>query len=79
MCLVCRRSFYESIKRLAWFVENVAPHSPLPTVVIGRSMEVHCIRLEKWGGICVVGPVDDLAPWYAHVKIVVELIFLDLG
>ena len=72
-------SFYANVEGLAWYAENIALHSPIPTIVIGRGMEAHRVRLEQWGGLCVIGEVDDLAPWYAHAQIVVAPILSGSG
>jgi polysaccharide biosynthesis protein PslH len=72
-------SFYANVEGLAWYAENIALHSPIPTMVIGRGMEDHRVRLEQWGGLCVIGEVDDLAPWYAHAQVVVAPILSGSG
>ena len=72
-------AFYANVEGLAWYAENIGPHSPIPTIVIGRGMEAHRARLEQWGGVRVVGAVDDLAPWYAHAQIVVAPILSGSG
>jgi polysaccharide biosynthesis protein PslH len=72
-------SFYANVEGLAWYAENIASRSPIPTMVIGRGMEAHRIRLEQWGGLCVIGEVEDLAPWYAHAQIVVAPILSGSG
>jgi glycosyltransferase involved in cell wall biosynthesis len=72
-------SFYANVEGLAWYAKNIAPSSPIQTIVIGRGMEAHRARLEQWGGVCVVGEVDDLAPWYAHAQIIVAPILSGSG
>ena len=72
-------AFYANVEGLAWFAENVALRSPILTVVIGRGMEAYRSRLEQWGGVRVVGSVDDLAPWYAHAQIIVAPILSGSG
>lgn len=72
-------AFYANVEGLAWFAENIAPHSPIPTIVIGRGMENHRDRLEQWGGVRVIGAIDDLAPWYAHAQIIVAPILSGSG
>lgn len=72
-------SFYANVEGLAWYAENIASRSPIPTMVIGRGMEAHRVRLEQWGGLCVIGEVDDLAPWYAHAQIVAAPILSGSG
>jgi polysaccharide biosynthesis protein PslH len=72
-------SFYANIEGMAWYAEKVAPHAPIDTVVIGRGMDVHRSRLEQWGGVHVVGEVDELARWYAHAQIIVAPILSGSG
>ena len=72
-------SFYANVEGLAWYAKNIAPRSPIQTIVIGRGMEAHRARLEQWGGVRVVGEVDDLAPWYAHAQIIVAPILSGSG
>ncbi|WP_156807828.1 glycosyltransferase [Henriciella marina] len=72
-------SFYANVEGMAWYAEKVAPHAPLDTVVIGRGMDRHCTRLEKWGGVNVVGEVDELARWYAHAQIIIAPILSGSG
>lgn len=72
-------SFFANVEGFAWYAKNIAPRSPIPTIVIGRGMEAHRARLEQWGGVYVVGEVDDLAPWYAHAQIVVAPILSGSG
>lgn len=71
--------FYANVEGMAWYAEKVAPHAPLDTVVIGRGMDVHRTRLEQWGGVHVVGEVDELARWYAHAQIIVAPILSGSG
>ncbi len=72
-------SFYANVEGMAWYAEKIAPNSPLLTVVIGRGMEAHRTRLEQWGGVRVLGSVDDLASWYAHAQIAVAPILSGSG
>lgn len=71
--------FYANVEGMAWYAEKVAPHAPLDTIVIGRGMDVHRTRLEQWGGVHVVGEVDELAHWYAHAQIIVAPILSGSG
>lgn len=71
--------FYANVEGMAWYAEKVAPRAPLDTVVIGRGMDVHRTRLEQWGGVHVVGEVDELARWYAHAQIIVAPILSGSG
>lgn len=71
--------FYANVEGMAWYAQKVAPHAPMPTLVIGWGMEAHRARLERWGGVRVIGPVKDLAPWYAHAQVVVAPILSGSG
>jgi glycosyltransferase involved in cell wall biosynthesis len=72
-------AFYANVEGMAWYAQKVAPHAPLSTVVIGHGMEAHRTRLEQWGGVRVVGSVEDLAQWYAHAQVVVAPILSGSG
>lgn len=72
-------AFYANVEGLMWYAKNVASRSPIPTVVIGRGMEAHRVHLEQWGGLYVIGEVDDLAPWYSNAQIVVAPILSGSG
>ena len=72
-------AFYANVEGLAWYAKTIAPRSPIPTIVIGRGMEAQRTRLEQWGGVRVVGAVDDLTPWYAHAQIIVAPILSGSG
>jgi polysaccharide biosynthesis protein PslH len=72
-------SFYANVEGIAWYAENVASCAPIETIVVGRGMDKHRTRLQKWGGLNVVGEVDDLAPWYAHAQIIVAPILSGSG
>lgn len=72
-------AFYANIEGMAWYAKEVAPQSPVRTIVIGRGMEPHKARLENWGGVTVIGEVSDLAPWYRNAQIVVAPILSGSG
>ncbi len=72
-------AFYANVEGMAWYGRTVAPQSPIRTIVIGRGMEAHRARLEQWGGVTVIGEVDNLAPWYAHAQIIVAPILSGSG
>ncbi len=71
--------FYANVEGMAWYAREIAPNAPLTTVVVGRGMEEHRERLEQYGGVKVVGPADDLGPWYAHAHVVVAPILSGSG
>jgi polysaccharide biosynthesis protein PslH len=72
-------SFYANVEGMMWYAREIAPNAPLTTVVVGRGMEEHRERLEQYGGVKVVGPADDLGPWYAHAHVVVAPILSGSG
>lgn len=71
--------FYANVEGFAWYAENVASKAPMETVVIGRGMIAHKERLEQWGGVRVVGEVENLAGWYANASLVVAPILSGSG
>lgn len=72
-------NFYANVEGMAWYAEHVAPYAALDTVVIGRGMDKYRAQLERWGGVYVVGEVDELARWYAHAQIIVAPILSGSG
>jgi len=68
-------AFYANKAGILWFVDNVAPHIRMETVVIGRGMDVMKPRLERGGKVRVVGSVEDLGHWYLGANIVIAPIF----
>lgn len=68
-------NFYANLRGAQWYVHRVAPHVSLPTVIVGRGMEVLRPELEKIAGVRVVGGVADLAPWYRDAAVAVAPIF----
>ena len=72
-------AFYANVEGMAWYARKIAPFAPIETVVLGRGMEVHKSRLEKWGNVHVVGGVDDLVAWYRHATVVVAPILSGSG
>ena len=72
-------SFYANRSGIAWFVDNVAPHIAMRTVIIGHGMDSMQPRLERAGRITVVGAVPRLQDWYRHASAVVAPIFEGSG
>lgn len=68
-------AFYANEGGIAWFVENVVPHIPMKTCIVGRGMERLRSRLERNGKVEVIGAVDDLSEWYLNAKAVIAPIF----
>jgi glycosyltransferase involved in cell wall biosynthesis len=68
-------AFYANQAGIDWYCQNVAPHVPLRTFVVGKGMTAMKQRLERCGNVTVVGEVDELAPWYLGAHVVVAPIF----
>jgi glycosyltransferase involved in cell wall biosynthesis len=68
-------AFYANRRGIEWFAREVAPRSPLPTMVIGHGMEALRDTLGESPNLRIVGGVDDLAPWYLGAHCVVAPIF----
>lgn len=68
-------AFYANLSGIRWFAREVAPLSPLPTLIVGRGMD---ILQQEFGGsanIRIIGQVDDLARWYLDARCVVAPVF----
>ncbi len=70
-------AFYANRRGVEWFARNVAPRSPLPTVIVGQGMEM--LRGELGGSLRIVGASDDLARWYLGAHCVVAPVFEGSG
>ncbi len=68
-------AFYANVEGMRWWAREVAPRSPLRTVVIGQGMEVLADELAGNAQVELVGGVDDLAPWYRDAAVVIAPIF----
>lgn len=67
--------FYANLSGIRWYAKNVAPTSPILTIVVGRGLLDYKEELERYGGIEVVGEVVDVEPWYRNAQFVVAPIF----
>ncbi len=61
--------FYGNLDGLRWYAREVAPRLAIPTLVVGRGLEALAGHLPA--NMELVGPVDDLSPWYAGAALVV--------
>lgn len=68
-------AFYANVEGMSWFAREVAPRIAIPTVVIGRGMEVLAAECAGNPATEVVGAVDDLAPWYRDAAFAIAPIF----
>ncbi|WP_159726015.1 glycosyltransferase [Methylosinus sp. Ce-a6] len=68
-------AFYANKAGILWFVDNVAPHIRMETVIIGRGMDAMKPRLERSGKVRVIGSVEDLGHWYLGANIIIAPIF----
>ena len=68
-------SFYANRVGITWFVNNVVPKIDIPIYIVGRGFELLRSELEVPGKVYVIGPVDDLAPWYNRARFVIAPIF----
>ena len=67
--------FYANLAGIAWFARHVAPHIDPAFCVIGRGLEGLRGEVDRHPNVHLVGPVDDLDPWYRHARLVVAPIF----
>jgi len=72
-------AFYANLSGVRWFAEAVAPHSPLPIVIVGRGMEILQREFSGLPNIRIIGQTDDLAHWYAGAYCVVAPVFEGSG
>lgn len=70
-------AFYANRRGVEWFAREVAPRSPLPTVIVGQGMEV--LRGDLGGSLRIIGATDDLARWYLGAHCVVAPVFEGSG
>ena len=63
--------FYGNLDGIRWFARAVAHRSPTPIMVVGRGMDGLAPELAGHPTMRLIGPVDDVAPWYcgAHVAL----------
>lgn len=67
--------FYANIAGIRWFARTVAPRIDMDVMVVGRGMDELANEFAAIPGVTLVGPVDDLAPWYAGAALVIAPIF----
>ena len=67
--------FYANIAGIRWFAQAVAPRIDRPVMVVGRGMDELAADFARLDTVTLVGPVDDLAPWYVGAALVIAPIF----
>ena len=67
--------FYANQAGILWFARHVAPHVSIPTLIVGRGLEMLGPALAASPNIELVGEVGDLGPYYRHATAVVAPIF----
>lgn len=67
--------FYANIAGIRWFAREVAPRIDRPVMVVGRGMDELAGEFAALDNVTLVGPVDDLAPYYAGAALVIAPIF----
>lgn len=67
--------FYANIAGIRWFARNVALRIDRPVMVVGRGMDTLAVEFAGLDNVILVGPVDDLAPWYVGAALVIAPIF----
>lgn len=68
-------SFYANKAGIAWFASKVVPATAVETIIVGRGMERDRAALERTAMVRVVGPVEDLSPYYRDALAVIAPIF----
>lgn len=68
--------FFGNIEALRWYAHAVAPHIAVRTLVVGRGLDA---LGSLPANIELVGPVDDLSPWYAGAALVIAPIHSGSG
>jgi glycosyltransferase involved in cell wall biosynthesis len=72
-------AFYANRRGIEWFLREVAPRSPLPTMIVGQGMEALRAEFGASANIRIIGAVDDLAHCYASAWCAVAPIFEGSG
>lgn len=68
--------FFGNIEGLRWYSRTVGPALSVRTLVVGRGLET---LSPLPGQVELVGPVDDLSPWYAGAALVIAPILSGSG
>ena len=69
--------FFGNVEGLRWYAREVAPRLKVRTMVVGRGLDLLAGTLPET--MELVGPVDDLSPWYAGASVVVAPILSGSG
>jgi glycosyltransferase involved in cell wall biosynthesis len=67
--------FYANLSGIRWYAKHVAPRACLKTLVVGRGFLKYKKELEQYGGIEVIGGVENVSPFYRSAQFVVAPIF----
>ncbi len=68
-------AFYANREGIRWFVEQVVPRIRIKVCIVGRGFEDLRDCLAVPDRVEVIGPVEDLAPWYLNAALVIAPIF----
>jgi glycosyltransferase involved in cell wall biosynthesis len=68
--------FFGNLEGLRWYARVVAPKLAVRTLVVGRGLEALGPLPEN---VALIGPVDDLSPWYAGAALVIAPILSGSG
>lgn len=68
--------FFGNLEGLRWYARTVAPQLSLRTLVVGRGLEA---LGPLPANVELIGPVDDLSPWYAGAALVIAPILSGSG
>lgn len=68
--------FFGNIEGLRWYARTVVPALRVRTLVVGRGLQA---LGPLPGNVELVGPVDDLSPWYAGAALVIAPILSGSG
>lgn len=72
-------SFFANREGIRWFAANVSPALHVDTLVVGRGMDELRSELERFPSVRIIGPANNLAPWYGGAVAVIAPIFSGSG
>ncbi len=67
--------FYANVSGIRWYAKHVAPFAQIRTLVVGHGFLKYKSELEQYGGIEVIGGVENVSPFYINAQFVVAPIF----
>lgn len=68
-------TFYANHAGIRWYVRNVAPHTDVRVLVVGKGFEAYRSELDVPGKVHVIGTVESLGDWYNLAQFVIAPIF----